>query len=264
MAIGRTSPAGDAAHRAPATLIASVQRALRLLEATSAAPNGAPAKQLARKVGLPLSTTYHLLRTLTFEGYLRRLPDGTYIMGDEIGRLLEPANLQGVISRSRPALTALRDTARAAAYLAFYDEGEIVVKDIEDGPRAPRIDLWVGFREAGHATALGKCILAHLDSEAANDYVERHPLHDLTARTITNRHTLERGLRQVRIEGLAVDDEEYLAGTACVAAPLRTARQIGAVAVSLSRGRLVEVGKIRPQLERTADRIARSFAMAGA
>src|SRR5215471_2806954 len=97
MAIGHTLPAGDAAHRAPATLIASVQRALRLLEATSAAPNGAPAKQLARKVSLPLSTTYHLLRTLTFEGYLRRLPDGTYIMGDEIGRLLEPANLQGVI-----------------------------------------------------------------------------------------------------------------------------------------------------------------------
>ena len=264
MAIGHTRPAGDAAHRAPATLIASVQRALRLLEATSAAPNGAPAKQLARKVSLPLSTTYHLLRTLTFEGYLRRLPDGTYIMGDEIGRLLEPTTLQAVISRSRPALTALRDTARAAAYLAFYDDGEIVVRDIEDGPRARRIDLWVGFREAAHATALGKCVLAHLDSEASNDYMERHPLHDLTARTITRRQTLERSLRQVRIEGMAVDDEEYLAGTACVAAPVTTARQIGAVAVSLPRGRLVEVGKIRPLLRRTADRIARSYAIAGA
>ncbi|MEV8154761.1 helix-turn-helix domain-containing protein, partial [Streptomyces fradiae] len=52
------------------TLIGSVQRALRLLEAVGAHADGAPAKQLARETGLPLATAYHLLRTLTHEGYL--------------------------------------------------------------------------------------------------------------------------------------------------------------------------------------------------
>ncbi|TYC15456.1 helix-turn-helix domain-containing protein [Actinomadura syzygii] len=51
------------------TLIRSVQRALSLLSAISDEPDGAPAKRLARVTGLPLATTYHLLRTLAYEGY---------------------------------------------------------------------------------------------------------------------------------------------------------------------------------------------------
>ena len=68
------------------TLIGSVQRALRLLEAAGSHPDGAPAKQLAREAGLPLPTAYHLLRTLTHEDYLRR-EKGVFVLGDAVGRL---------------------------------------------------------------------------------------------------------------------------------------------------------------------------------
>lgn len=68
------------------TLIGSVQRALRLLEAVGSHSEGAPAKQLAREAGLPLPTAYHLLRTLTHEGYLRR-ESGVFVLGDAAGRL---------------------------------------------------------------------------------------------------------------------------------------------------------------------------------
>ena len=44
----------------PKTLIGSVQRALHLMEAVCTHPSGAPAKLLAREVGLHLGTTYHL------------------------------------------------------------------------------------------------------------------------------------------------------------------------------------------------------------
>ena len=58
------------------TLISSVQRALRLLEAVAASADAVPAKKLARLTGLPLPTTYHLLRTLVYEGYLRKAENG--------------------------------------------------------------------------------------------------------------------------------------------------------------------------------------------
>src|ERR1044072_5343649 len=64
------------AHDGGPTLITSVQRALRLLEAVSAHANGAPAKKLARETGLPLATPYHLLRTLVHDGYIRKRDDG--------------------------------------------------------------------------------------------------------------------------------------------------------------------------------------------
>ncbi|WP_433138742.1 helix-turn-helix domain-containing protein [Actinomadura nitritigenes] len=68
------------------TLIQSVQRALRLLEAVADEP-GAPAKKLARVTGLPLPTAYHLLRTLAHENYLRTERGGWHL-GTEIKRLV--------------------------------------------------------------------------------------------------------------------------------------------------------------------------------
>jgi len=56
-------------------LLGSVQRALRVLDVVSHAEEGVTAKAVARRAGLKLSTTYHLLNTLVHEGYLVRLED---------------------------------------------------------------------------------------------------------------------------------------------------------------------------------------------
>ena len=47
------------------TLIQSVQRALRIMEVVAEHDGRARAKEVARATGLPLATTYHLLRTCT-------------------------------------------------------------------------------------------------------------------------------------------------------------------------------------------------------
>jgi IclR family transcriptional regulator, acetate operon repressor len=256
---GRTGPDVPAVD-APSTLITSVQRALRLLEAVAASDGEAPAKQLARAVGLPIGTTYHLLRTLAFEGYLQRLADGSYVLGDGIARLLEPGDLQQVRQRIRPVLVALRDEARAPAYFARYEDGEVVVKDIQDSPRYPRIDLWVGFREAAHATALGRCVLAFLEPEEVDAYLAGHPLIELTSRTITRLSIFQRSLEQVRADRLAVEDGEYLLGTACLAAPVLAPGLTGAVAISFPRKRLPEADTLAGMVKGIADRISRAYA----
>src|SRR5205823_3132121 len=78
--------AASAAQPHSATLIGSVQRAMRLLECVAGHEHGAPAKQLARETGLALPTAYHLLRTLVHEGYLRR-DKGLFFLGDAAERL---------------------------------------------------------------------------------------------------------------------------------------------------------------------------------
>src|SRR5919107_1895471 len=70
-----------AVERSRPTLIRSVQRALRLLEIVGERDGRATAKEVARAGGLPLATAYHLLRTCTSEGWLQRLDDGTYVLG---------------------------------------------------------------------------------------------------------------------------------------------------------------------------------------
>jgi len=243
------------------TLITSVQRAFRLLEAASAYENGAPAKQLARETGLPLPTAYHLLRTLVHDGYLRKLGDGRFVLGDRLETLHSTGRGQALLNRVRPTLAALRDELATAAYLTFYEDGEIRVAEIVDSPRAPRVDLWVGFDDAGHATALGKSVLRELDDEARQEYLSRHHLADLTPRTITSRPELLRRLDTSPVAPAVTDLEEYSLGTVCVAVPVYCGDTLGSLGVSLPADRLSRLAEIRERLLPTASRVTRGLSL---
>ncbi|KUL44521.1 IclR family transcriptional regulator [Streptomyces regalis] len=243
------------------TLINSVQRAFRLLEAVSAHENGAPAKQLARETGLPLATAYHLLRTLVHDGYVRKLDDGGFILGERLQMLHTTGRAQALLSRIRPTLAALRDELSTAAYLTFYEEGEIRVAEIVDGPRAPRVDLWVGFEDAGHATALGKSVLRELDDEARKDYLSRHALADLTPRTITDTPELLRRLDSSPMAPAVTDLEEYSLGTVCVAVPVYSGNTLGSLGVSLRADRRSRLDEITQRLLPAASRVTRGLSL---
>lgn len=222
---------------------------------------GAPAKQLARDAGLPLATAYHLLRTLVHDGYLRKLDDGGFVIGDKLRRLNTESRGQGLLTRVRPALASLRDELSAAAYLTFYEEGEIRVAEIVDGPRAPRVDLWVGFKDAGHATALGKCVLRELDQDARGDYLSRHSLEDLTPRTVTHRDELLRQLDSARRAPVVMDREEYALGTVCIAVPVYSGDKIGSLGVSFRSDRMYRTEEIRARMLTSAERVTRGLSL---
>src|SRR5688572_12655181 len=172
------------------TLIQSVQRALRIIEVIAEHAGRARAKEIARATGLPLATTYHLLRTCAHEGWLQRLDDGSYVLGHRIDAVRPGGTAARGVAHARPALEWLRDALGGAVYLARYADGVIVVDEIVDSPRAPRIGLWVGIHDAAHATALGKCILGQLPAVDREDSLARHPLHALTPRTVVDRRRL--------------------------------------------------------------------------
>lgn len=220
------------------TLINSVVRALRLLDAVGEASAPVPAKRLAHRTGLPLGTTYHLLRTLAHEGYVVHTDDG-FALGDRVESLAGARHSPISPGRVRRVLGRLHDDLGAAAYLAVLDDGEVRIAEIYDSPGAPRTDLWVGLHEAAHATALGKAVLSALPEEERRAYLAAHPMNDLTPRTLTTRHALLRELATG--DGVMVDREEYAVGTVCAAAALPSANLTAAVAVSSPAGRAKDV-----------------------
>lgn len=231
------------------------------MEAVASHPGGAPAKQLAREVRLPLATTYHLLRTLAYEGYANRLADGLWVLGDRLEALRVQSRSQALLTRIRPTLTALRDELGMASYFGLHEDGEIRVIDIADGPRAPRVDLWVGFDEAAHATAIGKCVLAQLDERTRQDYLARHPLVELTPNTITDPRELARRLRLCR--ELTLDREEYAIGTGCAAVPVvdATSTVVGTLAVSCGTAKLPKIEASLHRMRASAARIQRTLSL---
>lgn len=238
------------------TLIQSVQRALRIIEVVAEHDGRARAKEVARTTGLPLATTYHLLRTCAHEGWLQRLDDGSYVLGHRLDVVRAQGTAARRIAHARPAMEWLRDALGGAVYLARYVDGEVVVDEIVDSVRAPRIDLWVGMHDAAHATALGKCILGQLPDVDREDYLSRHPLHDLTPRTVVDR----RRLRLPASGDIAVDDGEYALGVCCVAATVSCGQSTGAVGV-VTAPRAIGSPATRRTLELGAERLARALAL---
>lgn len=209
-----------------------MQRALRLLEAVGSHEDGAPAKQLAREAGLPLPTAYHLLRTLTHEGYLRR-EKGVFVLGDAVARLVGGGAVQNRRTKVEDSLAHWRDVIGVPVYFAIYRDGEIELVSVADTPANPAVEEWANFKETGHAHAIGQCLLSQLDPKSRQDHLDRHPVESITPYTVRNRRTfLDRLEGLGRMEPL-VERQEYALGTVCAAIPITAGSTAATMAISL-------------------------------
>ncbi|BDZ54519.1 IclR family transcriptional regulator [Agromyces marinus] len=219
--------------------IQSAERALRILDLVSGAPEGLTAAEIAAELGLGQSTTYRLLATLQQQDYLaRQAGEHRYLLGRAVDRLGRALAYQMVVTDPvRRALRAVHDEVGAPAYLTVFRGDDIAIAHIEDSAAHPRIgQLHVGFSEAAHTTAFGKLMLASRDDAAVARFLDRHGARRLTASSMTDAAALRDTLDDVRAQQLAVEVEEYLPKLACIAAPVRSSagRTVGAVSVSVS------------------------------
>ncbi len=203
----------------PSDLIRSVSRALRVLESVGASPRGLTVKQIARRCELTVATTYHLVRTLAYEGYVTRREDGTYTVGMEISdryRELVTA-FRGPVSVAEVLRRAAMDSGYSH-YLGRFVSGRVVLTAVAEGPRSPHLeDLIPGFDDAAHATALGKSLLATLPAEQRARYLKDYGMRQYTNQTITTIDALEADLAAGERRQMQVEVNQYRQGLACAA-----------------------------------------------
>ncbi|MCW8218332.1 IclR family transcriptional regulator [Streptomyces griseolus] len=212
----------------------SVQYALRVLESVSTHDGGVTDTQLSRETGLPAGHLVSLLLTLRREGYVEQITDGAYVVGASLAELGSGATRRRAVeARLQETLTQLRDSVGAAVYVSRYVDGEIRITQVADGPRTPAVNEWVDFRSAGHASAIGKCLLTQLDRNGRRDHLARHRTARLTSRTITNEKVLFSKLDSQPATVPVLDIQEYAVGTVCAAVPLTAGASAGCLALSL-------------------------------
>lgn len=208
----------------PSDLVRSVSRAFRILEEVGAACAPLTVKAIARRCMLNLSTTYHLVRTLTYEGYLVRTPDGHYVLGSSVARRFrdllasfdQPPEMREVL-RHLSAIT------RRTAYLGQFVGGRIVITDLAEGPESPHLeDLEVGLSVAAHATVIGKVLLAELPKARRAEYLADQGMRRFTARTVVDSDALDHELTTIG-DGPVLEHGQYREGVSCVGAVVRRA-----------------------------------------
>ncbi|WP_336621079.1 IclR family transcriptional regulator C-terminal domain-containing protein [Streptomyces sp. DH24] len=237
-----------------------MQRAVRLLERVAEHEHGAPAKQLARETGLALPTAYHLLRTLVYEGYLRR-DKGLFFLGSAAERLSSSGAQQKRRSTIVEALAHWRDALGVPVYYAMYRDGEIDVMCVSDSPGTPAVEEWADFRETGHAHAIGQCLLSQLDGPARRDHLERYPVRPLTPYTVRDSHSLLRRLERLRRMEPVYERQEYALGTVCAAVPITVATTAATMAISMPVHQADRLLPTTQRLQRELGRLLGSLAI---
>lgn len=200
-----------------------------------------PAATIARRIGLPRSSTYHLLGVLREAGFVSHLSErrlwGLGVAAYELGAAYTRAEpLQRIAS---PILTRLADETTHNVHLAVL-HGTDVLYVIEDrAPGRPSLVSDVGVRLPAPLAASGLAILAALpDRHVRALFPSRDVFVQRTGVGPTSLTGLRSELSRVRQRGHAVEEDSVTIGLASVAVAVldHTGHPVASVAITYPTG----------------------------
>jgi len=243
--------------RASGTAVASVARAMRVLEAFAGHPGGVALTQLSTELGYGKASLSKIMATMERERFVRRDGAGHFHLSWRLLALaFGHAQRVGVSGLCTPVLQALADETDELVQLAVVESDHVLFVAKAEGPgQTLRLLPLVGVVAPTHATASGKVWLASLPGDRALEVMRRQGLAPVTSRTITSRARLLAELRKVRRDGYAITDGELAEEGRAIAAPIvHEDRVVGAVAVSGPSFRLPlsRLHRLAPRVQQAA------------
>ncbi|WP_328317423.1 IclR family transcriptional regulator [Streptomyces sp. NBC_00388] len=191
--------------------VKSAGRTVELLEVL-AARGDRPARlqELADELGVPRSSMYALLQTLTDRGWVRTDATGS-LYGIGIRALFTGTSYLDTDPRVRavkPYLDQVSTELGETVHLGRFDRGDVVYLATRESHEYVRTLSRVGRRLPAHVSALGKALLAERDPGG----LPEGALTPFTGNTLADRTALDADLALVRERGYAVDREEAVTG----------------------------------------------------
>lgn len=236
-------------------VVPALDRAFSIMDTLSRSSIGLTKRDLSRMLGIPYSTTFNLLATMTSHGYVECDPkSGKYHLGL---KLLSYGNMPRRNSPVREAaaeyLDVLVKKTGLTAHLAVLDRGEAVYIDRREAEGFFKVNSWIGKRNFAHTSAVGKALMAN-QPKSEVEAVWRTGLPKRTEKTVRSLRMFVAALQEVRRVGYALDDEEDEPGGRCVAAPILSMEGTPVAAIGVSghvsgfpRDRAKEVGALLVQ-----------------
>ena len=202
--------------------IQSVHRAIQVLCLFSVDKPYLGITEISRALGLHKATVQNLVRTMVEDGFLRQDPDTRkyqlglrlYELGFILGETLEINQKASDLAHQLAAKT------QHLVRIAILDADEAVIT-LHAYPRTrPFIFRHFGPRVPLYCTALGKALLAFLEKDEIDAYVERVTFVPYTTNTITRKDRLLKELKETKKRGFSINREEHLLASTSIGAPI--------------------------------------------
>ncbi len=197
--------------------------------------------EISRDLGIYKSTIHRTLTTLEEKGFIyQNIDNGKYWLGMKlyaIGMVVgDNLSLTEII---KPYTRELYDEFKEVINVSILELNSpdylrsIIIHKEDDIRQVLTVNPPIGSSSECHCSAVGKCLLAYGKDVPFEKYTNK-TLTKFTDNTIDNWDDFFISLKEVKIQGYALDDEELEIGLTCIGAPILDKNGDAIAAISLS------------------------------
>ena len=227
------------------TNVPAATRALAILQALGKAGSPMPAAAIGKKLGLPRSSTYHLLAAMEQDGFVIHFPEdqrwglgvsafelgSAYLRHDPLERLARPllARLVRETEKTIPAVAQLGILQNSSKSIDVL----YLAKEVPHHPVT--IVTEVGVRLPAHLTASGKAILCQLDAKQVRAmYGGNVALPTRTGKGPVSVKELTQDLQEAKLRGFSFENGFVTEGFSSLAVAVLNHLQMPVAAIGMT------------------------------
>jgi DNA-binding IclR family transcriptional regulator len=221
----------------------TLDRAQKLLEILANSPNPLSVAEISRRLSTNRTTVYAMVNSLAGGNFIHKdRATGKYTIGYKVFELGQKYRYRfPFLAATQSHIIMLVDKWKLNTYVSIYIFGgeNLIIED--SYPSSPRI-LNNGSKTPAYATAMGKVLMAGLCTKELKEEIQRIAFKPFTPNTIINPERFLQELDKIRQQGYAIDDEEYVNGISCCAAPIQdvSGKTIAALSISGETERITD------------------------
>jgi IclR family transcriptional regulator, KDG regulon repressor len=212
----------------------ALRKGIRLLELLCDRGGSLTIAEISRHLGLNKHMVLRLLGTLCDEGWVVAEEGPAFRVSlAPLSYFSKPVAQMDVVRAAKAPIDGLWDATGETTYLAVRDADRSVGLVLRQSRRDVQVVARAGSRLLMHCSAPGKVLLAHAEPDLF-DRLAQEGFARKSENTICDPVRLRAHLDEVVRLGYAVDNEEYLRGNLCLAAPVfdYTGRVIASVGIT--------------------------------
>lgn len=234
-------------NRQPTYKAPAVHRAFSLLRMLADSDGPLKLSEISAQLNCSKSTTHGLVHALVREKALRKTDSGSgYYIGPALAELaFSDWNYFRINQAARPIINGLRDATEATVFLGAELGNRVLIMLTAESREALKISARPGTHIPLLAGAVGKAFMACRDQERVRQLLAEQGLPQYTGHSITHIETYLSEIANVRQQGYAVDDEEYIKGVRALAVALQNQRgpSMAVWVVGMAAGMALEKNK---------------------
>lgn len=200
---------------------------------------------LSNILGLHKSTTFRLLNSLIYMGYvLQEKETSKYMLSFKIleiaGRMMDKMDMVSIV---HPYIVQLAEQCNETVHLVQRIGNALVYIDkVESEVNSVRMVSKIGTSIPMYCSGVGKAILAALPKKEVEEIWNASEITKKTANTIVKLQDLDQILEEVKEKGYALDNEENEEGVKCIAVCITDykGKPMNAISISAPVSRMSE------------------------